>query len=545
MPQTPYTVEVKLAVPVLGPVSADLCRGLRAPRSTGETEARVVEAVVLENEFLVATFVPELGGRLLSLLDKTTAHDCLSGAMNPSNENGLAGFGGLEVSLDGYPRANTIGSVRCAVTDSGLRLSEVGARGGIGFELLASLGSGVELCLELRFRNRSVGGILWNPGLLWPDEGLEVSRSSEATIAYSSNSQSGFALVIDQDVFRHVSSTSATFYDEPRVLPPRWGESFRFSIVPVSGLGQPKRVSSVAALGFSDNELVIQPRREVSGGKFVLQTAIGKALEAPAELAPATTLRYSFAELGGPPRAFVILDGEGVELFRYPVEPARLGALPDQNPYPDPPPTELTAWERLPAFRYWVANLRTREAFRAGDYAEAFAHAETALLFNGDDHLAWIEKAIAARRLGEVEPDAPELPNAHYLAPMEPLLRAEGFLAQAGLDARTFLAALAGQPNELVEVATAYIDLGLYDDAARFIDAARSVADLPMLRYLYAYVCIVTGKMKADAAAAVASVSRLEPPYPWRPTERLALETLSRTFQGLPVLEAFLALAGA
>ena len=511
---------------------------------TGLTETRQVEAIVLENEFVVATFVPELGGRLLSLMDKTTSLDCFGGELSKPERLGAFGFGGLEITLDGHRRANALGPVRAALTESGLRISEVGARGGIGFDVLASLGEGAELCVEVRFRNRMLHAVSWNPGLLWSDRNWVVEDSAGTAIVYSEASQAGFAIVSDPDVLRHISHSAATCYGGLRTLPPRWGETLRFSIVPVSGLGRARRVTPVAALGMSDTELVIQPRRPAPGSKLVLKTQAGKTLEAPAELAPDAILRYTFEQLSGVPSAFVILDSERAEVFRFPVDLPTRPLLPDPVRYPEPPPTQLKQWEREPAFRYWVANLKTREAFRASDFTEAHAQAENALLYNGDDPLAWIEKAIAARHLDETDEEAPELPNAHYLAPMEPLLRAEGFLAQAGLDGRTFLAPLAEQPDELVEVACTYIDLGLFEDAARFIDAALTVADVPMLRYLYAYACLATGKMKTDAASAVSLVKAAEPPYPWRPVERTALVELDRNFPGNPILELFSALAG-
>lgn len=511
---------------------------------TGATETRQVEAIVLDNEFVAATFVPELGGRLLSLVDKTTSLNCFDGELSKPEQLGAFGFGGLEVTLDGHRRANALGPVRAALTDTGLRLSEVGARGGIGFDLIASLGEGAELCLEVRFRNRTLHAVSWNPGLLWSDHGWDVSTSAQAAIVYSEAHQAGFAIVHDPNMLRQSSVSAATCYADLRTLPPRWGETLRLSIVPVSGLGRPRQVTPVAALGMSDTELVIQPRRRVPGVKLVLQTQEGKTLEAPAELAPDTILKYTFEELGGNPNAFVILDADRAEVFRFPAEPPAPSTLPNPIGYPEPPPSDLTQWEREPAYRYWVANLKTRAAFRASDFAGAYGHAENALLYNGDDPLAWIEKAIAARHLGEVDDNAPELPNAHYLAPLEPLLRAEGFLAQTGLDGRTFLAPLAEQPGELVEVACTYVELGLFEDAARFIDAALTVTDVPMLRFLYAYVCLVTGKMKADAASAVSAVKRAEPPYPWRPVERTALAELNRTFPKQPILEQYLGLVG-
>ena len=544
MQQTPYLVELEIPVPVLGQASADQAGALRAPESTGAVEVRRVEGIVLENEFVVATFVPALGGRLLSLVDKATSIDCLSGLSTDSADVPGSPCGGLEITLDGQRRANAFGPVRAAVTEEGLRLSEVGARGGIGIDVLARLGEGAELVLDLRFHNRTRQAVAWNPGVRWGEQ-LHVQNTASGPQVSAVAGQIGFVVAASGAVLRHIGPTAATLFQDPRPLAPRWRDSFSLSIVPFSPVGQAMRVTSIAAVSMTESELVIQPRRRMAGAKLVLQTSAGRTLEAPADLLPTVTLRYTFAELGGVPNAFAILDADRVERFRFPVAAGSPEMPAAVNPYPDLSAADLSQLEREPAYRYWVANLRTQVAFVAADYAAALREVETALLYNAEDHLAWIEKAIAARHLAESTPDAPELPNAHYLAPLEPLLRAEGFLAQPGLDARTFLAPLADQPQELVDVACFYLDLGLLDDAAFFIDAALAVTDVPMLRYLYAYACLLTGRMATEAAASIARVDVVAPPYPWRIIERSALRELRQRFPENQILEEFSGLVDA
>jgi hypothetical protein len=272
----------------------------------------------------------------------------------------------------------------------------------------------------------------------------------------------------------------------------------------------------------------------------VLKTAKGLTLEAVADLTPGQALSYSTEEIGGLPVGFVILGAGRRELLRFPIQERDAGSSVPSFKYPDREPVNPDSLLGEPATRYWGALLNARNAFRAGAYAEADQFLETALLFDGDDHLAWIEKAIALRLAGVESEDAPELPNAHFLAPLEPMLRAESFLSQSGLDGKAFFEPLADAPNALIECACVYAELGLFEECARFIDAARSVSDLPMLCFLYAYCCVATDRLQTDAASAVGGVKRLEPPYPWRPIERIALETLTKTFPTNEILAQYL-----
>ena len=100
-------------------------------------------------------------------------------------------------------------------------------------------------------------------------------------------------------------------------------------------------------------------------------------------------------------------------------------------------------------------------------------------MYNADDPLLWWGKAVALRLAGE--DNEQELLNAHFLAPLEPALRAESFLSQPinpdGAPS-PLLASLAENPEEFIEVACLLIDCGLFDQASRWIDEALRHRDL-------------------------------------------------------------------
>ena len=105
-----------------------------------------------------------------------------------------------------------------------------------------------------------------------------------------------------------------------------------------------------------------------------------------------------------------------------------------------------------------------REHIAAGEFSRAEERLEEALLFNGDDPLAWWLKGAIRRHLGSLE-EGPELPNAHYLAPMEPVLRAEALFTQPegeSSEPNALILPLADHPDLLAECALRLLEAGLF-----------------------------------------------------------------------------------
>jgi hypothetical protein len=133
------------------------------------------------------------------------------------------------------------------------------------------------------------------------------------------------------------------------------------------------------------------------------------------------------------------------------------------------------------------------------------------------------------------EGESAELLNAHYLAPLEPALRAESFLSQPKRmekDPSALLKPMAEHPENFVEVACLLLEAGLHEQAAYWIDEALRHEDLPMLRFLLAYAHLTQSGLEYEAAAQVEAVAKSEmtPPFPWREIEWQALDALSRRF---------------
>jgi hypothetical protein len=171
---------------------------------------------------------------------------------------------------------------------------------------------------------------------------------------------------------------------------------------------------------------------------------------------------------------------------------------------------------------------------------------EQALLYNAEDHLAWLAKAVYKRIAEGPQSESAELLNAHYLAPLEPALRAEGFLTQPqsqGREANPILKPLKESPEQFIEAACLLLDMHLLSEASRFIDEALRHEDLPMLRYLQAFALLSGTKMSVDAAEHIAAAAGkpFAPPFPWRRREIAVLEYLLSAFPNDARMKQYLA----
>lgn len=204
--------------------------------------------------------------------------------------------------------------------------------------------------------------------------------------------------------------------------------------------------------------------------------------------------------------------------------------------------------ESLPLSVRGAAYLkRAHEATRGGDYRSALADVDSALSTLGDDPLTWWNRAALARHLGE-ENDT-ELTTAHALSPLEPVLRAEAFLAvpqSMGSEPTTVLKPLVDEPQDLLEAIHVLTSSGFIADAARVIDDALRHREIPLLRYLYAWNLYKSTRMQVEAAGLVAQAGKapLEPPFAGRSSEMEAAKGLAEAFPKDGRLAEFLKRSG-
>jgi hypothetical protein len=319
-------------------------------------------------------------------------------------------------------------------------------------------------------------------------------------------------------------------------------DTWTLTLTPYSGLMSFAKASSDLAASLSESEITVQSSVHLNGHKFLILTSDGQTLEAPAEIYPEHLVRIESAKFPSPPVGFAVLNPSKEEILRIDQrspEPTKgkphLPRRPEHNAWISPGLGRdelIDATFDISQRHLAYAYLAFRELAQQ-EWNKADAFLEQALLYNGDAPNLWWAKALAQRRKIE-ESENVELLNAHYLAPLDPALRAEAFLAQPlsiGKEPSPLLDSLDDTPEAFVDVACRLIEVGQLDDASRWLDEALRRHDLAMLRYLMAYCLLVGTRMDADAADHVAMASKVAgPPFPWREIERTAIDFLVERF---------------
>lgn len=518
---------------------------------TDREETRTFRGVYLENEFLKVCVLPDLGGRIISVWDKRTKTELLKtrSVLWPVRDDhrGASLPDGIVLKLNGSHRLTSLGSVALDWAEpepedsvGTIWLSDTWSSPGFRWHLRISLPSDrAAIEFEVRVSNPGSKPLNYNGGLAIFTDGGKVEEKT-----FTAEHQC-FLVEDPHGLIVHESGNEGfqiMRFTQPRPIAPHQVDTWTLTLTPYSGLTSHVKASPNLAASLSEAEITVQSSVHLAGHKFLILTADGQTLEAPAEIYPEHLVRIESAKLPSPPIGFAVLNPSKEEILCIDLrtlEPTqvkpRLQPEPERHEWlsPDLGHAELVdatfdVRQRHLAYAY----LSFRE-LGLQEWEKADAFLEQALLYNGDAPNLWWAKALAQRRRTEESENA-ELLNAHYLAPLDPALRAEAFLAQPlsiGKDPSPLLDALDDTPEAFVDVACRLIEVGQLDDANRWLDEALRRHDLAMLRYLMAYCLLVGTRMDADAADHVAAAAKVAgPPYPWREVERNAIHFLAERF---------------
>lgn len=522
-------------------------------RPTERLQTMSLRTVVLENDWLRAVVCLDLGGRLLALDDKRTGLAVLPRptqlSLTTEGPRGAWVEAGVQVELATPMRANAVGTVDHQLHSPAVFLYELD--GPLSWHTAITLAEDrAELLWETTVYNRSfaelhaVRGLrLAMPGRFaaLPEGGVVEDGVRSLHLAYSPGE---FDLVGQEgDVLRMVRHGA---------LSPRQSDSWKVRFTPYTGLPAGGVTTGGAAWAEESGVLRVQSSQPLSG-KLVVSLADGRTMEAPVELG-GKPVELDLAGLPGAPSALALMDSDRRIVMQ--------GPLRRETHVPLEPTSLAQAYADFLAGRPERPIRQANESGTGGaklvllamrvvsnDPNRAAELIEDALLSNGSDPLAWWLKAVAHRHAGALDEDRPELLNAHYLAPLEPALRAEAFLrtpAAEGREPSPLTGKLAQNPDAAIEVACLYLEARLYMDAARLIDDLLRHRDQPMLRYLLAWGLLTHSRMATEAAEHVRAAGRLPigPPYPWRPLESMAIAKLAERFAQDEALRKWLELAG-
>jgi len=548
-------------------------------RLTGQVGQASLITVVLENQYLRVLVCPSLGGRILSLHDKRTGIDVIPQPDEivpvPGGQRGLLLPAGLLFFADGPDPAGAMDSVDHLVHEP----EEDGPAAVLLHGLVLGTGLSWQACLtlppdearllvELRVHNRTLLPEPYSCGCSISLAGASLVSPSGPAV-YSSELEAGVALGGDFEAWRCDKGQAVAHCVLSGVLAPREAIEHRWQIVPVSGLGGLTAAGADVCAHVAGGELRLQSTSILAGHKAYLLTEDGQTVECEADLYPEHVFRADLSGLESPAVAVSVCDPKRRSLLEFRLDreqQAELAATPSlvgssmllakglaMNPLGGPgsleealfrdatrlhideadltvEPASLPIHLRGPAYL-----LRAAHQARAGEIRQAGESLDSALSTLADDHLAWWAHAVMKRLSGEALDDRPELLNAHFLAPLEPALRGEGFLAMdqtMGKESSPLLERLAADPDALHEAVHLLVEAGLFAEAARLVDEALRHGPQPLLRYLIAWCLLQGTRMDVEAAEHVraAAESALQPPYPWRRLECVAVVDLASRF---------------
>lgn len=505
----------------------------------GRKEQRTFRTIVLENSILRATIAPELGGRILRLEHKGAGADAwpFAGSFD-LKDHGLRGVSlptGFQVRTHFEDRLNAMGYVPCQPDFTGEEEEPAGlwwgeiCGNGLSLQVRYSLPADEPyLEVEVRVLNRTLRPIPYNGGFAVDGPMIEAETGWLT--------QHG--LFVQSDSLTYAEDGGTYRFDRGRWLAPRQLDSWTTRLYPFAGIRSLRNANSCLGVGWDAQSLYVVSAIPSPNGKVVVRTTGGAQLEVPIELSPLAPTALALDSLPDPIAELVILDHRKTELIRADSLASDRVTQAQRSEDDAPPPAidrnDLAAETFNVGQRHLAHMLLGYAHLGQKEYALAAQAFEQSLLFNAEDHLAWWMKALAERLAGSDEQERPELLNAHFLAPLEPALRAESYLSSPShaKEKSAVLSPLEDTPEVFIEVASLLIEADLLEEAAKWIDEALRHVDLPMLRYLLAYAFLRGSRMDVQAAEQVQLAVRPDPspPYPYREVELAALRSLAERF---------------
>lgn len=540
-------------------------------RLTGRNAERELDIVVLENDALEVWLAPDLGGRLLRVHLKAEAIDLLSVpdelGVTLSKEGWLCADAGIDWRVGGNPGPLSLGPVDFALLPPGDQ-SEPARVAMFQWLYGHDLSWNLEVALDpsrprIYFQgsvlNRSLRFQRFFRGIALSGFGREWRASRRPGVA-AANLREGWAVRIawGPSDFASVRSDEGSCHLSRNVeLAPRQVETWKLSLE-FAQIGVPIEFLSpeLAATGTGES-LVLWPG-EVSGeGSIHVLDSSGREFESPMPLQSGVPVEVDVStfESGVQALAWKSADGSVYEGIRDSTRAVDLNAE-EANWWDDSPqPSRFDSWDggelsqddgeasrlqlieatRWPELRggAWVA-LAAR-AMRMGEWDEAWSHAESAIAHNATDPLAWWMGSVALSESEQPEMASEALSTAHTLSPLEPLLRVEAFLHQphaAGKGPNPLARPAAQNPQTAVGVAALLVGTGRLAEASQWIEEALRVGEIPLLRYLLAWLLLLKTRHATEAAHQVRKAAQEPwgPPFPWRNVEVRAIRELASAF---------------
>ncbi len=549
------------------------CYPLPELRSTASTRMTTFRTLTVENDFTRIVVCPDLGGRIIEFTDRVSGTNVLPPILGvePSVDDyrGLWWRAGIQWFAGMGRRANSMAPTLTQFVE--------GESGGslVMFDLDPCTGLSTHISLSLADDEPGVrlAGRVFNrtffaqPGAcgLWiPCDGRCVSTSDFGGVVFSPSQGSGIAVVADPGLIESWTELdSAVRLDllgagDAERIGPRQSFEFEFSLYPVAGV-EGRVVLGQGVLLSVGASVAVQALGCAATGKVEITARSGERFSAPIQIDPQKPFCAGLAGYLSDPQMIEVLASDGEQLAVWPRSDARTSALTFDPPRESARQAEFRSLAatvgtakidepklvRAAKDRQLTAPVELVRAYQLladQRWSEAAERLEAALALHESDPLAWWLLALCRRKLGESSEQSEELLAAHYFAPLDPVLRAESFLAQPmtmGSQPHGTVSPIAAFADMLVDVACNLIEAGLFGEAMRWIDECLRHEPVRALHHLGAYCLAHSTEMAVEAASHLAAAQRCQNPFPLphRNIHRHAIRELNRRFPADTLLQ--------
>ncbi|MCX7799499.1 MAG: DUF5107 domain-containing protein [Fimbriimonadales bacterium] len=511
-----------------------------ALRSAQRLEEREFQAVVLANRWVEARICPALGGRLFAFAPRGGSDPLARTGpvrLQPGGARGLRLPAGLWFEVGCRDRLAGLAPVELSAQEDEGSVSLVCFWLAPGEPLAAQVrytltDSDAWLRVETRVWNRSMDWAAFSPVWMLGSPLVPGFSTEAALLRGASGSLAVRPTGLPLAWIVREGGLAGVRFEGPAALPPRGVDRHAFRLAPV-GFGGHAAAHPSGALLLDEQGIRLQAFAEAGPTELQLLAEDGQTFRAAIQLPDPPLLRIPASSLPPNVRSVAWVARGGAVLAQWPASACE-PEPPIPAPHPHPP-----AEDPLHAGRLWEAEanpilrpaarlMLARQALGREDRETAREHLLDALSWNAEDPLAWWESAAVERLAGNLD-NRPQLQNAHYLCPCDPLLRAEAFLsqpAQEGHGPNPLLRPFADDPEAALEAAERLVEAGQWDSAAKFLDAALQWCDHGRLRLLLAWCLASRTRMAPEAARLLADARAWGPPWPWRAAERRAVRDL-------------------
>lgn len=513
---------------------------------------------ILENDSHQITLCLDLGGRILSWFAKETETwvipNPLSIRLEPfDGGRGLIWRHGIEWSLSAFPRFNGLGPVEHQfmdptddVPEGGILLHELELGSGLSSHVSLILGESGPPRISIRVANRGFRPVPLPLSLAL--HGFQSGpQSAGSSFAFTRSVGNHVIVTANPGTALEAAQSSGSallqLYPNNATIAPRDVLDWSFSIDSLSGVQNLSSVGEGIASEVGEG-ISIAVTAPIPQAKVVVFGA-EKSVEAVVDLSPKQSFVVEHNPLEEPIQAVRVDDSEGATRLWWRAD----GAI-EQAPnllLPTSSDERLKWIGSLRTPHDWSAAVRDPELRGAAHIQLAYAAMDdqnweganecldAALGVQANDALTWWLKAVVARKDNQDERAAEFLPNAHFLAPMEPALRAEAFLSQPqthGSEPNPIVAPIGNHPDAQLAVVHLLLEANLWDEAVRWMDECLRHRQTPLLCTMVAWCYLTRSRMTAEAAQWVKQIDAMphEAPFPWRPLEIRAVSELASAF---------------